>query len=200
MLSITIYQEQLSVSASWHSRLRLLQIEIFEHIANVMMVDASTNHWKLFLNRTHSTMVKKRTDHKFSLVLPVLFYEYLAISITKSLLPKMILDYYGNWSYLAVGIIETAKGCLAFLSCPIFGRLSDRIGRKYCLLATVIGTTLPVCMMAFTDNMIVYAVMMSLSGFFRWEYWWLYHWHSTETKLQIFDSLIWYARLIKYED
>ena len=112
-------------------------------------------------------MVKKRSDHKFSLVLPVLFYEYLAISITKSLLPKMIVDYYGNWSYLAVGIIETAKGCLAFLSCPFFGRLIDRIGRKYCLLATVIGTTLPVCMMAFTDNMIVYAVMMSLSGFFR---------------------------------
>ena len=113
-------------------------------------------------------MPKKRSDHKFSLVLPVLFYEYLAISITKSLIPKMILDYYGDWSYVAVGLIETAKGCLAFISCPIFGRLSDRIGRKYCLLVTVIGTTLPVCMMAFTDNMIVYAIMMSLSGFFRY--------------------------------
>ena len=112
-------------------------------------------------------MVKRRTDHKFSLVLPVLFYEYLAISITRSLIPKMIVNYYGNKSYLAVGIIETAKGCLAFLSCPIFGRLSDRIGRKYCLLVTVIGTTLPVCMMAFTDNMIIYGIMMSLSGFFR---------------------------------
>jgi MFS family permease len=112
-------------------------------------------------------MVKRRTDHKFSLVLPVLFYEYLAISITRSLIPKMIVNYYGNNSYLAVGVIETAKGCLAFLSCPIFGRLSDRIGRKYCLLVTVIGTTLPVCMMAFTDNMIIYGIMMSLSGFFR---------------------------------
>ena len=112
-------------------------------------------------------MPKKRSDHRFSLVLPVLFYEYLAISITRSLIPKMILEYYGDWSYVAVGLIETAKGCLAFLSCPIFGRLSDRIGRKNCLLVTVIGTTLPVCMMAFTDNMVVYAVMMSLSGFFR---------------------------------
>lgn len=54
----------------------------------------------------------------------------------------------------------------AFLSCPIFGRLSDRVGRKYCLLVTVIGTTLPVCIMAFTDNIIVYAVMVGLSGFF----------------------------------
>ena len=102
----------------------------------------------------------------FSLVLPVLFYEYLALSLTKSLIPRMIVDYFGNYSYVAVGIIETFKGCLAFLACPLFGRLSDRIGRKYCLLVTVIGTTLPVCIMAFTNNMIIYAIVSSISGFF----------------------------------
>jgi DHA1 family tetracycline resistance protein-like MFS transporter len=100
------------------------------------------------------------------LVLPVLFYEYLALSITKSLIPRMIVDYYGNQSYVAVGIIETCKGCLAFLACPVFGRLSDRIGRKYCLLVTMVGTTLPVCIMAFTNNMLVYAIASSVSGFF----------------------------------
>lgn len=40
------------------------------------------------------------------------------------------------------------------------------MGRKYCLLFTVIGTTFPVCLMAFNSNMILYAVMVSLSGFF----------------------------------
>jgi hypothetical protein len=35
--------------------------------------------------------------------------------------------------------METAKGILAFISCPLFGRLSDQVGRKYCLLFTVIG-------------------------------------------------------------
>lgn len=49
---------------------------------------------------------------KFALILPVLFFEYLALSITKSITPRMIVDYFGNQSYLAVGLIETAKGCL----------------------------------------------------------------------------------------
>lgn len=103
---------------------------------------------------------------KFSLVLPVLFYEYLAISIAKSLIPSMIINEFGQFSYLAVGITETVKGLLAFISCPLFGKLSDRIGRKYCLLVSVIGTTLPVCILAFTTNMYLYAVVLGLSGFF----------------------------------
>ena len=111
-------------------------------------------------------MRKSEARHKFSMVLPVLFYEYLAISIARSLIPTMIVDSFGGYSYLAVGIMETIKGILAFISCPLFGRLSDRIGRKYCLLASVIGTTMPVCMLLFTSNMYVFAIMMGLSGFF----------------------------------
>jgi hypothetical protein len=57
-------------------------------------------------------MNEKRSEPKFALILPVLFLEYLALSITKSITPKLIVDYFGNRSYLAVGCIETAKGCL----------------------------------------------------------------------------------------
>ena len=103
---------------------------------------------------------------KFTLVLPVLFYEYLALSISKSVLPFMIISAFGDWSYFMVGLIETGKGILSFLACPFFGKLSDEIGRKRCLLFTVVGTTFPVCVMAFTDNMWLFAFLLVLSGFF----------------------------------
>lgn len=99
-------------------------------------------------------------------ILPVLFLEYLAIGIARTLFPGMIVDAFGKHSYFAIGIMETLKGLLAFVASPLFGRLSDIIGRKYCLLATVIGTTAPVCMMAFTSNMYLYSIAMSVSGFF----------------------------------
>ena len=102
----------------------------------------------------------------FALILPVLFYEYLAMSIARSLIPSLLVEAYGNQTYLALGLMETAKGILAFISCPLFGRLSDQVGRKYCLLFTVIGSTLPVCALAFTSNMHIFAILTSISGFF----------------------------------
>lgn len=51
----------------------------------------------------------------FAMILPVLFYEYLAISITRSLIPSMVINAFGNRSYIAVGIMETVKGLLAFI-------------------------------------------------------------------------------------
>jgi DHA1 family tetracycline resistance protein-like MFS transporter len=102
----------------------------------------------------------------FSKVLPVLFYEYLALSITKSILPGMLVNTFGIYTYFMVGVVETIKGLLAFFACPLFGRLSDKIGRKYCLLITVVGTTFPVCVLAFTSNMYIYGVAVSISGAF----------------------------------
>lgn len=62
------------------------------------------------------------------MILPVLFLEYLAVSLVRSLIPSMIVDSFGKYSYLAVGIMETLKGLLAFVSSPLFGKLSDKIG------------------------------------------------------------------------
>jgi MFS family permease len=103
---------------------------------------------------------------QFSLVLPVLFYEYLSISITKSLIPTLLVNEFHGQTYLILGMMETVKGLLAFISCPLFGKLSDQIGRKYCLLVSVTGTTLPVGLLVFTDNMYVFVVTTGLSGFF----------------------------------
>lgn len=115
-------------------------------------------------SRRHNA--NKYSDRGFWLILPVLFYEYLAIAMTRSLIPTMVVASFGDNAYFFVGITETIKGILAFASCPLWGRLSDRIGRRFCLLGTVIGSTLPFCALAFTQNMYVYSFFLAISGFF----------------------------------
>lgn len=83
--------------------------------------------------------MERLSGGSYGLVLPVLFHEYLAISLTRSLLPGMMVDRFGGWTYLIVGLIEAFRGVFAFIACPLFGKLSDRIGRKPCLLVSVIG-------------------------------------------------------------
>ena len=99
-----------------------------------------------------------------SWILPVLFLEFLAIAITKSLLPERLNAFFGDHVYVWLGAGETAKGFLAFLACPMMGRLSDATGRRPCLLVTILGTTAPCWILAFTDNLIIYIVALAASG------------------------------------
>lgn len=109
---------------------------------------------------------KEGGSSRYTYILPVLFYEFLAISVTRAVLPRLFVDYFGPYVYHVIGIVETVKGILAFAACPLFGQLSDKLGRKSCLLVTVTGTCLPVCLMAFTQELWVYAVAQALSGMF----------------------------------
>lgn len=92
--------------------------------------------------------------------------EYLAISLIKTMLPNLLIDYFGKNSYYAIGISETVKGLLAFISCPLFGKLSDKIGRKICILVSMLGTTLPIAFLYFSYNMMAYIIVLSISGIF----------------------------------
>ena len=80
------------------------------------------------------------------------------------MLPELFVDAFGEYVYYVIGITETIKGVLAFMTCPLVGRVSDKVGRKACLFVTVAGTTLPVCILAFTLDMRVYAAAQGASG------------------------------------
>ena len=99
-------------------------------------------------------------------ILPVIFFEFLSIAVTKALIPRLLVSEFDSYVYHVIGVVETVKGVLAFVSCPLFGMLSDKVGRKVCLLVTVAGTTAPVCLLAFTLNLKVYVVAQGLSGMF----------------------------------
>lgn len=97
-------------------------------------------------------------------ILPVLFVEFLAIAVTRSLLPGRLNAFFGDRVYVVIGVAETVKGLLAFAACPLFGKLSDVVGRRPCLVVTVFGTILPCFCPAFTDDLWVYVTALGLSG------------------------------------
>jgi MFS transporter, DHA1 family, tetracycline resistance protein len=86
--------------------------------------------------------------HQHLYVLPVLLLEFLALALTRAVLPALLLHEYGNRVYLVMGAADFVRGLLAFFTCPVFGKLSDLIGRRTCLFVTVLGTCAPVCSLA----------------------------------------------------
>ena len=82
-------------------------------------------------------------------VLPVLLLEFLALALTRAVLPSLLLEQYGDKVYLVMGCVDCIRGLLAFCSCPLFGKISDIVGRKLCLFVTVLGTCAPVSSLAF---------------------------------------------------
>jgi MFS transporter, DHA1 family, tetracycline resistance protein len=87
--------------------------------------------------------------HQHLYVLPVLLLEFLAIALTRAVLPSILLKEYGSSVYLVLGAADCLRGLLAFFACPIFGKLSDVLGRRLCLFVTVLGSCAPVCSLAF---------------------------------------------------
>jgi DHA1 family tetracycline resistance protein-like MFS transporter len=112
---------------------------------------------------------------QYLFVLPVLLLEFLALAITRAILPSIILHSFKDNVYFIMGCAECVKGLLAFLSCPLFGKISDVIGRKACLFVTVLGTCAPVCSLAFMNSYYfsynhqriwVFVYLFALSGLF----------------------------------
>ena len=136
--------------------------------------------------QTHS-----HVQYQHLYVLPVLLMEFLAIALTRAVLPSILIQQYGSNVYLILGCADCVRGVLAFFACPLFGKLSDVLGRKLCLFVTVLGSCAPVCSLAFftwdvaesdmisdkgSDNELsytlpplaipVFIVLLSLSGIF----------------------------------
>ena len=69
-------------------------------------------------------------------VLPVLLLEFLALALTRAALPSMLVNQYGDSVYVVMGMADCIRGLLAFVACPLFGKISDMIGRRVCLFIT----------------------------------------------------------------
>mmetsp|Transcript_11123 Transcript_11123/g.26731 ORF Transcript_11123/g.26731 Transcript_11123/m.26731 type:complete len:675 (-) Transcript_11123:39-2063(-) len=97
----------------------------------------------------HQIMASDRIQFQHLYVLPVLLFEFLAIALTRAVLPSILIDEYGSNVYVVLGVADCIRGILAFFACPLFGKISDVVGRKICLFVTVLGSCAPVCSLAF---------------------------------------------------
>jgi len=93
-----------------------------------------------------ATNRQRRWQHLY--VLPVLLFEFLALALTRAVLPSMLLHQFGSHVYLVMGFVDFIRGFLAFIACPLFGKVSDVVGRRICLFVTVLGTCAPVSSLA----------------------------------------------------
>lgn len=94
----------------------------------------------------------------------MLLLEFLALALTRAVLPSLLIDEYGNRVYLVMGCADFVRGFLAFFTCPLFGKVSDIIGRRICLFVTVLGTCAPVCSLALFSWEEKYPQNSSLGG------------------------------------
>mmetsp|Transcript_17238 Transcript_17238/g.34306 ORF Transcript_17238/g.34306 Transcript_17238/m.34306 type:complete len:603 (+) Transcript_17238:134-1942(+) len=118
------------------------------------------------------TSLASDSPSRYLYILPVLFLEFLALSLTRPIIPYLLLAAYPTTLYLVMGCADAIRGLLSFVSGPLIGKLSDATGRRTCLVVTVLGTTAPVCALAVLDGsdtgnkrrMDTFVTMMALSG------------------------------------
>lgn len=97
----------------------------------------SEGQYELSTMSSTSTRGRKGKQFQHLYVLPVLLLEFLALALTRAVLPALLLNFFEENVYLVMGCVEFVRGLLAFVACPFFGKISDRVGRRTCLFWTV---------------------------------------------------------------
>jgi multidrug resistance protein len=90
----------------------------------------------------------------FALLFPILgitFIDILGFSILIPILPYYV-QHFGA-SYVTVGILFATFAACQFIAGPLWGNLSDRIGRKSVLIISQIGATLGWGLLAFSPSL-----------------------------------------------
>jgi len=96
------------------------------------------------------------------LILFAVFIDLVGFGLIFPLLPFLTAEFGG--STLAGTALISIYSFMAFLSGPIWGRLSDKIGRKPALVMTFLGGSLSYATFAFADSMLMLFVARAMSG------------------------------------
>lgn len=99
------------------------------------------------------------------LLMSVQFFVYLGFGIIIPILPEVIVQQ--GYSEIHVGGLITIYALASFFTAPLWGRLSDRIGRKKLILAGLAGFSLSFFLFSlFLDNLTLLYLSRIIGGLF----------------------------------
>lgn len=99
------------------------------------------------------------------LLLSVQFFVYLGFGIIIPVLPEVIVQH--GWAEMHVGGLLTVYALASFFTAPLWGSLSDRIGRKPLILTGLIGFSLSFIIFAlFVDYLPILYLSRIVGGLF----------------------------------
>ncbi|HEY9569378.1 MAG TPA: MFS transporter [Metalysinibacillus sp.] len=99
------------------------------------------------------------------LLMSVQFLVYLGFGIIIPVLPEVIVQQ--GWTDVHVGGLLTVYALASFFTAPLWGSLSDRIGRKPLILLGLVGFSLSFIVFAlFIDNLTILYISRIIGGLF----------------------------------
>src|SRR5581483_1847512 len=95
-------------------------------------------------------------------ILGITFIDIVGFSMLIPMLPYFVTHF--GASPFAVGVLFATFSFCQFVSAPLWGNVSDRVGRKTVLIVSQIGATIGWAMLAFAPNLAWVFVARILEG------------------------------------
>jgi DHA1 family tetracycline resistance protein-like MFS transporter len=96
-------------------------------------------------------------------ILGITFIDILGFSIMIPLLPFFVKRF--GAPDIAVGVVFATFSLCQLIAGPVWGNLSDRIGRKMVLIVSQVGSTISWAMLAFAPSIAVVVLARAIEGF-----------------------------------
>ena len=100
----------------------------------------------------------------FYACVPMCLAEFLSFTVPRAVIPGMQAAAFGHNSYAVECATFAVQGVLSFFFCPIFGTVSDSIGRRIPLAVAAAGAVVPMAALVMGYSMAVFQVLSALSG------------------------------------